>query len=107
MDKYVIRSASLPTVRVVVIPEWLRLLPPFNKLVYVKRTYQNSWTSNTRVIVLMRKRSSGTVFSAREGRDIVHAGSAWQKTCLCLKTFFCHRFWVDLVQEAEAVFKTK
>lgn len=105
MDKIDIRSVLLPTAWA--IPEWLQLLPPFNKMTFVKRIYQNAWTSNTRVIVLMHKHLPGTVFSAYECRELVHAGAAWQKTCLCLKTFFCRRFWRELVQQAEAVFKTK
>lgn len=105
MDKNAIRSVLLPTAWV--IPWWLQMLPPFDRLVYVKRTYQNDYTSNTRVVVVLRKRSPETKLSDRECRDVVYAGSTWQTMCLCLKTFFCRRFWIEFVQEAKAVFGMK
>lgn len=105
MNKFDIRSIPVPTAWV--IPWWLRMLPPFNQLVYVKRTYQNDFTSNTRVIVVLRRRSPEVKLSDRECRDVVYAGTTWQTMCLYLKTFFCLEFWKDFVREAQTVFERK
>lgn len=105
MGKNDIRSMLLPTVWV--IPWWLQMLPPFDQLVYVKRTYHNDYTSNTRVIVVLRKRSPETKLSDRECHDVVHAGTIWQSMCLYLKTFFCRSFWNEFVRKAKTVFEMK
>lgn len=103
MSKNVFRSILLPTAWV--IPKWLQMLPPFNQLVYVKRTYQNDYTSNTRVIVVLRKRSPETKLSDRECRDVVYAGSAMQTTCLGIKSMFSTAFWASVVWDAKHGFK--
>lgn len=90
-----------------VIPRWLQMLPPFNQLVYVKRMYQNDYTSNTRVIIVLRKRSPETKLSDCECHDVVYVGSTWQTMCLYFKTFFCWRFWSEFVQEAKTIFEMK
>ena len=105
MDKFTIRSASMPTAWV--IPWWLQMLPPFNKLVYVKRTYSNDYTSNTRVIVVMRKRSPETKLSDRECRDLVYAGSAMQSFCLGIKSIFSMAFWVSVGRDAKHWFEVR
>lgn len=105
MDKNSIRSVLLPTAWV--IPWWLHMLPPFDQLAYVKRTYQNDYTSNTRIVVVLRKRSPETRLSDRECRDAVYAGAALQTTCLCLKSLFCKSFWIEFVREVKSEFRMK
>lgn len=105
MSRFAIRSVLLPTAWV--IPWWLQTMPPFNRLVYVKRTYQNDYTSNTRVIVVLRKRSPETKLNNRECRDVVYAGTTWQSICLYLKTFLCRGFWKEFIRKAKTVFEMK
>lgn len=105
MYKFRIRSMSVPTAWV--IPKWLHMLPPFNKLVYVKRTYQNDYTSNTRTVVVLRKRSPETKLSDRECRDLVYAGSAMQSACLGIKSVFSMAFWVSIGRDTKHWFELR
>ena len=83
------------------------MLPPFGKLVYVKRTYQNDYTSNTRVVIVLRKRSPVTKLSDRECHDLVYAGSAMQSACLGIKSVFSKAFWVSVIRDAKHEFKLR
>lgn len=94
--------------KAVVMPRWLRKLPPFNKLVYCERTYSNSYTSNTWTIVcLMRREPVATVLDSYVCRAVVYTGSDLQSTCLVIKTAFSPAFWVSVVRDAKHEFKLR
>lgn len=100
------RRAALKTWRFVpkaiVMPRWLRKLPPFNKLVYCERTYSNDYTSNTWAIVcLMRREPVATVLDYDVCCSVVYAASTVQSTCLAIKTVFSRAFWVSVVRDAK------
>ena len=114
------RRAPLKTWRfmpkAVVMPRWLRKLPPFNKLVYCERTYSNDYTSNTWAIVCMMRRESALVprgltkpvtaiMNDDVCRAVVYAGSSVQSTCLVVKTAFSPAFWMSVVRDAKHEFK--
>ena len=94
--------------KAVVMPRWLRKLPPFNKLVYCERTYSNNYTSNTWVIVcLMRRGPVATVLDSDVCRAVVYAGSAMQSTGLVIKTVFSSAFWARVVRDAKHEFELR
>ena len=94
--------------KAVVMPRWLRKIPPFNKLVYCERTYSNDYTSNTWAIVcLMRREPVATVLDSDVCRAVVYTGSDLQSTCLVIKTVFSRAFWVSVVQDAKHEFKLR
>lgn len=106
------RRAVLKTWRfapkAVVMPRWLRELPPFNKLVYCERTYSNSYTSNTWAIVcLMRREHGAIVVSGDVCCAVVYAGGSMQTTCLAIKTVFSQAFWVSVVRDAKHEFRLR
>ena len=106
------RRADLKTRRfvpkAVVMPRWLRKLPPFNKLVYCERTYSNDYTSNTwEIVCLMRRGPVATVLDSDVCRAVVYAGSDLQSTCLVIKTAFSPAFWVSVVRDANHEFKLR
>lgn len=109
------RRAALKTWRfvskAVVMPRWLRKLPPFNKLVYCERTYSNDYTSNTWAIVALMRRSvnesADTVIDGYICRAVVYAGSTFQSTCLVIKTAFSLAFWMSVVRDAKHEFKLR
>lgn len=104
--------------KAVVMPRWLRKLPPFNKLVYCERAYSNDYTSNTWAIVcLMRKEPAvaprgltkplTAVMNDEACRAVVYAASTVQSTCLAIKTVFSRAFWVSVVRDAKHEFKLR
>ena len=94
--------------KAVVMPRWLRKLPPFNKLVYYERTYSNSYTSNTWAIVcLLRREPVAAIMDNDVCRSIVYAGSTVQSTCLAIKTVFSKAFWASVVRDAKHEFKLR
>lgn len=94
--------------KAVVMPRWLRKLPPFNKLVYCERTYSNDYTSNTWAIVcLLRREPVATVSDSDVCRAVVYAGSTMQTTCLAVKTAFSRAFWVSVIRDAKHEFKLR
>lgn len=104
------RRADLKTWRfvpkAVVIPRWLRKLPPFNNLAYCERTYSNDYTSSTWAIVcLMRRGPLAAIMDNDVCRAVVYAGSDMQSVCLVIKTAFSPAFWVGVVRCAKHEFK--
>ena len=97
--------------KAIIIPRWLRKLPPFNKLVYCERTYSNDYASNTWTIVaLMRCKAAEPTDAGIDGsvcRAIVYAGSTWQTTGLGIKTVFSRAFWVSVIRDAKHEFKLR
>ena len=94
--------------KAVVMPRWLRKIPPFNKLVYCVRTYSNDYTSNTWAIVcLMRREPVATVIDGYICRAVVYAASALQSTCLVIKTVFSRAFWLSVIRDAKHEFNLR
>lgn len=94
--------------KTIIMPRWLRRLPPFNKLVYCERTYSNDYTSITWAIVcLLRREPVVAIMDNDVCRAVVYAGSAMQSTCLVIKTVFSRVFWVSVVHDAKHEFKLR
>lgn len=104
--------------KAVVMPRWLRKLPPFNKLVYCERTYSNDYISNTWAIVCLLRREPSVaprgltkpvtaVMNDDVCHAVVYAASAVQSTCLAIKTVFSRAFWVSVIRDAKHEFKLR
>lgn len=104
--------------KAVVMPRWLRKIPPFNKLVYCERTYSNNYTSNTWAVVCLLRREPAAVprgltkpvtaiLNYDVCRAVVYSGSAMQSTCLGVKTVFSPAFWVSIIRGAKHEFKLR
>lgn len=104
--------------KVVIMPRWLRKLPPFNKLVYCERTYSNDYTSNTWAVVCLMRREHAVVprglgkpttgvLNDSVCRSIVYTGSTLQSTCLVVKTAFSPSFWASVARDAKHEFKLR
>jgi hypothetical protein len=94
--------------KAVVMPKWLRKIPPFNELVYCERTYSNDYTSNTWTIVCMMIRVPlATIADNDVCRAVVYTGSDLQSTCLVIKTVFSKSFLMSVVRDAKHEFKLR